>query len=631
MKDQRLLPHLPFKMVILTAIVLLGVGAIYLVYTAHPSPNPFPVENGSQLDEQEINPAQSFAFISNPAAVYCSDLGYQFSIASGEEGQRGLCSLPDQTSCDAWEFLEGKCGQEYSYCAQQGYGIKVKTDGHNPFTHDYAVCIAADGSEMDSVVRLSGLDEKIYQTGCSDASQQASSTASAGASNGKASLPPELLSLPTSFDWRNYQGQNWLTSIKNQAACGSCWAFASVGAVEAAYNIGYNNPNLDLDLSEEYLVSGCSGAGTCCGGSAYSALSFIMSQGIPDEACLPYADSNCSCNGSCSTSCTYNSGGSCSNRTCANRCSDWASRLSRVDGFGPISSNASAIKQSIVDNGPAVVLIGIGDAYGGYFNGDIYRCTNDSGINHAVVAVGYDDAGGYWIIRNSWGTGWNGDGYFKLGYGECMVEAYPYYVLENRATPTPTPTITRTPSRTPSATLTPSQTPSKTPSRTPLLSATVTLTPSQTPTLLNTATLTFTSTITPTLSTAQVHVVEAFTTDENWNRKTTFAPGDFIYWVVQVENLTGASADVLLTWNVSGPNDEPFAYWSGTLTTSTGSVYWGLPGTIPVDEGGTYSLNGSSLFEGISSQASALYYVTGPTVTPIPGPMKKVFIPIILR
>lgn len=128
-----------------------------------------------------------------------------------------------------------------------------------------------------------------------------------------------------------------------------------------------------------------------------------------------------------------------------------------------------------------------------------------------------------------------------------------------------------------------------------------------------------------------MRVVEAFTTDENWNRKTTFNPGEFIYWVIQVENLTGTSADVLLTWNVSNPNGEQVAYWSGTLTTSTGSVYWGLPGTIPVDKGGTYSLNGSSLFEGISSQASALYYVTGPTVTPIPGAIKKVFIPIVQR
>jgi hypothetical protein len=71
--------------------------------------------------------------------------------------------------------------------------------------------------------------------------------------------------------------------------------------------------------------------------------------------------------------------------------------------------------------------MGYGSAYGGYWDGDIYRCTNDSGVNHGVVITGYDDAGGYWIVKNSWGPTWNGDGYFKVGYGECAAEQYAVY------------------------------------------------------------------------------------------------------------------------------------------------------------------------------------------------------------
>jgi hypothetical protein len=72
--------------------------------------------------------------------------------------------------------------------------------------------------------------------------------------------------------------------------------------------------------------------------------------------------------------------------------------------------------------------MGVGSSYGGYFDGQgIYRCTNDSGVNHGVVIAGYSDAGGYWIVKNSWGSGWNGDGYFKIGYGECAVEQYAVY------------------------------------------------------------------------------------------------------------------------------------------------------------------------------------------------------------
>jgi hypothetical protein len=78
--------------------------------------------------------------------------------------------------------------------------------------------------------------------------------------------------------------------------------------------------------------------------------------------------------------------------------------------------------------------MGYGSGYGGYWDGDIYRCTNDSGVNHGVVIAGYSDAGGYWIVKNSWGPTWNGDGYFKIGYGECAVEQYAVYAYLVTAT-----------------------------------------------------------------------------------------------------------------------------------------------------------------------------------------------------
>jgi hypothetical protein len=49
-------------------------------------------------------------------------------------------------------------------------------------------------------------------------------------------------------------------------------------------------------------------------------------------------------------------------------------------------------------------------------------------MNHGVIIVGYNDTGGYWIVKNSWGSSWNGDGYLKLGYGECAIGNYNLYV-----------------------------------------------------------------------------------------------------------------------------------------------------------------------------------------------------------
>jgi C1A family cysteine protease len=72
--------------------------------------------------------------------------------------------------------------------------------------------------------------------------------------------------LPTHLDWRDHGG-NFVTSVKNQGGCGSCWAFAAVAVAESALLIEHNTPGVDIDLSEQFLVS-CAGAGTCLGGVA---------------------------------------------------------------------------------------------------------------------------------------------------------------------------------------------------------------------------------------------------------------------------------------------------------------------------------------------------------------------------
>jgi putative hemolysin len=61
--------------------------------------------------------------MADPAAVYCNDLGYTYQTVTKSAEQNGACVFPDGSSCDAWDFLEGKCGQGYSYCAKQGYGV----------------------------------------------------------------------------------------------------------------------------------------------------------------------------------------------------------------------------------------------------------------------------------------------------------------------------------------------------------------------------------------------------------------------------------------------------------------------------------------------------------------------------
>lgn len=65
--------------------------------------------------------------------------------------------------------------------------------------------------------------------------------------------PVVSAAFPTHFDWTQKDGQNWMTSVKNQGGCGSCVAFAAVGALEGELKIQSNNHSWDIDLSEQHL------------------------------------------------------------------------------------------------------------------------------------------------------------------------------------------------------------------------------------------------------------------------------------------------------------------------------------------------------------------------------------------
>ena len=47
-------------------------------------------------------------------------------------------------------------------------------------------------------------------------------------------------------------------------------------------------------------------------------------------------------------------------------------------------------------------------------------------IDHAVQAIGYNKAGNYWIVRNSWGESWGMNGTFNIAFGQCGFEGSVY-------------------------------------------------------------------------------------------------------------------------------------------------------------------------------------------------------------
>jgi len=329
----------------------------------------------------------------NPAAVYCTKMGYEYKTVQTEAGERGICVLPNGDEVDAWAFYRGECATEFSYCAKMGWPVAVEAQSDG-YSDKCCTCILPDESHKTVSELLDLVPDCTVASGTQ-----------IDAGSHEPAVAEKASELPESFDWRNKDGQDWTTPVKNQGGCGSCWAFSAVGTVEPQYNIFTGNATLDLDLSEQYLVSDCCvQCGSCGGGWPETALEFTQDEGITDEDCFPYTATDCPCSG---------------------RCPDWADRLYTIDDTGYVSSNITTIKEYLIDKGPLSVCLGMW----GHFDDGIYRCDDDSGANHAVVIVGYNETGGYWIAKNSWGTGWGDNGYFKVGFCECSIENYVYYAV----------------------------------------------------------------------------------------------------------------------------------------------------------------------------------------------------------
>merc|ERR1711976_450186 len=205
-------------------------------------------------------------------------------------------------------------------------------------------------------------------------------------------LEPEFMEMPKMVDWRE---KGYVTPIKNQGHCGSCWAFSTTGSLEGQH---FKKTGKLVSLSEQNLVD-CSmkfGNHGCQGGLMDNAFRYIKAnKGIDTEMSYPYKAVN-------------------------GKCHFMMNDVGATDtGFVDIPrGNEKALQKAVASVGPISVAIDAHTTKFRFYKSGVYVDTQCSSVklDHGVLAVGFgkEDDMSYWLVKNSWGTSYGNMGYIKM-------------------------------------------------------------------------------------------------------------------------------------------------------------------------------------------------------------------------
>lgn len=201
--------------------------------------------------------------------------------------------------------------------------------------------------------------------------------------------------LPKSVDWREH---GYVTPVKDQGHCGSCWAFSSTGALEGQH---YKKSHNLISLSEQNLID-CSkkyGNMGCDGGLMANAFKYIYeNHGVDTENSYPYEAHDDKCR--------------------------FKIKTVGADDKGYIeipAGNEQALTKAIALKGPVSVAIDASQESFRLYDGGVYdepNCGNqEENLDHGVLVVGYGTDpvhGDYYLVKNSWSETWGQAGYIKM-------------------------------------------------------------------------------------------------------------------------------------------------------------------------------------------------------------------------
>ena len=194
----------------------------------------------------------------------------------------------------------------------------------------------------------------------------------------------------------DFRAEGYVSPVKFQGSCGSCWAFGTAGTVEASYAV-FNKKKI-IDGSEQELLS-CSGSGTCGGG--FWAFTYVKQRGLPQETAFPYQAKEV-------------------------QCKEGIDHPYRVDNWGYVSAiraipTVDEIKHAMSIYGPVIAGIRATPALQQYRGGDTFKEKDSGRYNHAIIIAGWDDSRHAWLIKNSWGKHWGDNGFGWIDYDSNSI------------------------------------------------------------------------------------------------------------------------------------------------------------------------------------------------------------------
>merc|ERR1719186_2104595 len=193
----------------------------------------------------------------------------------------------------------------------------------------------------------------------------------------------------------DFREDGLVTPVKDQGDCGSCWAFSASGAMEGAWA---KSKGELVSLSEQQLLD-CVEGSDCGGGFENDAFRYVIENGIQSEESYEYRGVEGQCQ------------------------ADESEFVAHFRRFEEVDPDESQIESALVEVGHPIAVAVRAEEMLNYQEGifDDPRCRVDdlSELNHAVLIVGFDKSGPepFWIVKNSWSTGWGEEGFMKMKMG----------------------------------------------------------------------------------------------------------------------------------------------------------------------------------------------------------------------